>query len=85
MHGYIKLTAKSVSEAVDPQYDDRLFMKIANSEHTENMLCTEIVLVLTLKTIFVHNMFSACSEIAIFMNNPSSYCDLCVNWFKNEI
>ena len=37
--------------STNPQYDDRLFielqvqcMKIACSEHGENMLCTEIVL-----------------------------------------
>ena len=48
-------TGKSWSEAIiltstNPQYDDRLFielqvqyMKIASSEHVENMLCTQIV------------------------------------------
>ena len=48
-------TGKSLSEALNlvstnPQYDDRLFielrvqyMKIASSEHVENMLCTQIV------------------------------------------
>ena len=46
----------------NPKYKNRLFidvpvqyMKIPSSEHGENMLCTEIVL--TFKTIFVHNMF----------------------------
>ena len=28
------------------------------------------------KTIFVHNMFLTCSELAIFLNNLSSYCGL---------
>jgi hypothetical protein len=28
------------------------------------------------KTICVHNMFSPCSELAIFMNNLLSYCGL---------
>ena len=42
------ITGKSVSEAlilesVNPQYDDRLFKKIASSEHVKNMLCTKIV------------------------------------------
>ena len=50
------LTGNSLSEALifasttNPQYDDRLFiklqiqyMKISSSEHGENMLCTEIV------------------------------------------
>ena len=50
------------------KYDKRLFielqvqyMKIASSEHGENMLCTQIVFVLTFTTIYVHNMFSSCS------------------------
>ena len=45
----------------------------------QNMLCTKIVL----ETISVHNMFSPCSELGIFMywtcnsmNNMSSYCGL---------
>ena len=41
-------TGKSMSEALifastNPQYDKRLLMKIASSEHQENMLCTQIV------------------------------------------
>ena len=51
----VSCTGKSLSEALifastNPQYDDRLFIelqvqyvKIPNSEHQENMLCTEIV------------------------------------------
>ena len=65
-----------ILESVNPQYDDRLFKKIASSEHVKNMLCTKIVFVLTFKTMFVHNMFLACSELAIFLNNLSSYCGL---------
>ena len=53
----------------------------------QNMLCTQIVcffvFVLTFRTILVHNMFSTCSELGIFMywtrnsmNNLSSYCGL---------
>jgi hypothetical protein len=45
-------------------------MKIPSSEHGENMLCTQIgffVFVLTFRTIYVHNMFSPCSDIGIFM------------------
>ena len=49
---YYVCTGKSLSEALifastNPQYDDRLFiglrvqyMKIASSEHAQNMLCT---------------------------------------------
>ena len=37
-------------------------MKIASSEHVENMLCTQIVLFLTFRTIYVRNMFSTCSQ-----------------------
>ena len=38
-------TGKSMSEALifaltNPQYDERLFMKIVSSEHQENMMCT---------------------------------------------
>ena len=41
-------TGKSMSEGnifalTNPQYDKRLFMKIASSEHKENMLCKQIV------------------------------------------
>ena len=51
----MKDTGKSLSEALifastNLQYDDRLFielqvqyMKIASSEHAQNMLCTQIV------------------------------------------
>ena len=53
------ITGKSFSEplilaSTNPQYDDRLFielpvqyMKTTSSEHQENMLCTQIVFVLT--------------------------------------
>ena len=76
------LTGKSLSEApifasTNPQYDDRLFielqvqcMEIPSSEHRENILCTQIVFfifVLTFRTLYVHNMFSTCSELGIFM------------------
>ena len=47
------------------------------------MLCTQIVFVLTFRTIHVHNMFSPCSELGIFIywacnskNNLLSYCGL---------
>ena len=74
-----KGTGKSLSgalifESTNPQYDNRLFielplqyMKITSSEHGENMLCTQIVFVLTFRTIYVNNMFSPYSELAIFM------------------
>ena len=86
-----QLTGKSLSEALifastNPQYDKRLFielqvqyMKIPSSEHGVNMLWTEFFL--TFKTIYVHNMFSPCSELVVFMywtgklmNNLLSYC-----------
>ena len=72
-------TGKFLSEAhifasTNPQYDDRLFielrvqyMKIASSEHGENMsrtCCVHklfFVCVLTFRTIFVHNIFYPCS------------------------
>ena len=71
--------AKSLSEALifastNPQYDDRLFielqvqyMKIASSEHGENMgrtCCVHKLFWMSKqkqKTICVHNMFWACS------------------------
>ena len=75
------ITGKSFSEALiiastNPQYDKRLlielpvqYMKISRSEQVENMMYTQIVFVLTFRTIYVHNMFSACSELGIFMYN----------------
>ena len=66
--------SKSMSEALifastNPQHDNSLFielrvqyMKIASSEHLQNMLCTQIGFL-----IYVHNMFCRCSELAIFM------------------
>ena len=58
-------------------------MKIPSSEHVENMLRIQIVFFLTFRTIYVHNMFSTCSELVIFMywsgksmNNLLSYCGL---------
>ena len=62
-------TGKSLSEAL-------LF-----AEHGENMLCTEIVL--NVKKISVHKVFSPCSELGILtycifnsMNNLLSHCGL---------
>ena len=58
-------TGKSFSEALilvstNPKYDKRFFielrvqyMKVPSSEHVENMLCTQIVFVLTFRTIYV--------------------------------
>ena len=42
------VTGKSLSEALifastNPQYDNRLFMKIVSSEYLKNMLCAQIV------------------------------------------
>ena len=93
------LTGKSYSNVLilastNPQYDKRFFielqvqyMKIASSEHGENMGRTCCVhklffaFVLTFRTTYVHNMFYPCSELAIFMhqscnsmNNLLRYC-----------
>ena len=66
-------TGKSLSEALifastNPQYDDRLFiglqiqyMKIP-SLNLGRTFCVQ-KLFLTFRTIFVHNIFSPCSEI----------------------
>ena len=65
------ITGKSMSEALifastNPQYDERLFMKIENcklrasGEHDVYINCF-LVFVLTFRTIFVHNMFYPCS------------------------
>ena len=64
-------TGKSISEALifastNPQYDERLFMKIENfnlrtsGEHDVYINC---FFVLTFRTTFVHNMFSWCCEL----------------------
>ena len=56
----------------NPQCDDRLFielqvqyMKISSSNLGRT--CCVQKFYLTFRTIFVHNMFSTCSELAIFM------------------
>ena len=91
-------TGKSLSEALilvstNAQYDKIELpvqhMEILSSEHVENMLRTSCVHKLFWmskqkeKTICVHNMFSKCSELGIFMywtgnsmNNLSPYCGL---------
>ena len=73
------VTGKSLSETLifastNPQYDDRLFIelqvqhvKIASSEHGENMLCTQIFCFCFDIQNNVHNMFLTCSELGIFM------------------
>ena len=64
-------TGKYVSEAlilqsVNPQYDDRLFIKLQvqcmkiPSSNLGRTCCVQ-KLFLTFRTIFVHNMFSPCS------------------------
>ena len=83
-------TGKFLLEALilastNPQYDKRLFidlsvqyMKTKSSEHV-----VYIILKQKQKTIFVHNMFSPCSEPVVFMywtgksmNNLLPYCGL---------
>ena len=86
-------TGKSLSETLifasnNPQYDDRLFIELQvqyqkiPSSNLGRACCVQ-KLFLTFRTIFVHNMFSPCSELGIFMywtcnsmNNLSSYCGL---------
>ena len=89
----LKSKGKFLSEALilastNPQYDNRLFielqvqyMKIPSSNLGRT--CYVQKLFLTFRTIFVHNMFSPCSELGIFMywtcnsmNNLWSYCGL---------
>ena len=71
-------TDKFLSEALilastNPQYDNGLFielrvqyMKIPSSEHVVYTNCF-FVFVLTFRTIYVHNMFSTCSQHVINM------------------
>ena len=87
-------TGKSFSEALiltstNPQYDKRLFIelpvqykKTICSEHVVYTNCSERQNK-NKKTICVHNMFSWCSELVVFMywtgnsmNNLLSYCGL---------
>ena len=74
-------TGKSLSEALifastNPQYHDRLFielrvqyMKIASSEHGENMLCTQIVFCFDIQnnlcTQHVLSLQFSCTELVI--------------------
>ena len=76
-------TGKSFSEVLilastNPQYDKRLsielpvqYMKIPSLEHGENMRRTycaqKLFFVFTIRTTYVNNMFSPCSELGIFM------------------
>ena len=67
----ISCTGKSLSDALifastNPQYDDILFIelqvqyvKIPSSEHGDNIYVQKLIL--TFRTIYVHNMFLACS------------------------
>ena len=93
----VSVTCKSLSEALifastNPQYDNRLLielrvqcMKIPSSEHVKRKLCTQIVFVFTFRTIYVHNMFLACSELGIFIYRTcNSMNNLWVSWGKNK-
>ena len=86
-------TGKSLSEALifastNPQYDDRLFIELQvqymkiRSSNLGRTCCVQ-KLFFTFRAIYVHNMFSPCSELGIFMywtcnsmNNLLSYCGL---------
>ena len=68
---YLYFTGKSLSEALmfastNPQYDDRLFIELQvqytkiPSSNLGRTFCVQ-KLFLTVRTIFVHNMFSPCS------------------------
>ena len=71
-------TGKFLSEAlifasINPQYDDRLFielqvqyMKTTGSEYVVDINCF-FVFILIFKAIYVHNMFSTCSKLVLFM------------------
>ena len=77
------VTGKSFSEALilastNPQYNKRLFielqvqyMKIASSEHAQNMLCTQIVQNVKTKTLtnlctqHVQSLQFSCTELII--------------------
>ena len=64
--------------------DFSLFMKIISSEYLQNMLCTQIVFVLTFRTIKVHNMFCRCCEllkkIYLYQNDRSCFPSyLCIS------
>ena len=64
-----KGTGKYFSEALilaltNPQYYKNMFMKIASSEHAENMLCTKIIFILTFSQIYFQNsttIYDTCS------------------------
>ena len=80
-------TGKSLSETfifapTNPQYDKRLFMKIASSEHVENMLCTQIGFYFDIQnnlcTQHVLNMFWACNF------HEQSFVILWDSWCKNK-
>ena len=90
-------TGKYFSKALilattNPQYDKRLFiklqvqcMKTASSEHGVYLHKLFWMPKQNKKTIYVHNLFSRCSELGISiywtrnsMNNLSSYCGLVV-------
>ena len=85
-------TGKSLSEAfilasTNPQYDDRLFielqvqyMKIPTS--SLGRTCCEQKSFLTIRTIFVHNMFSQCSAKRRASNKDFSYLFLNPNYSK---
>ena len=75
----MKDTGKSLSEALifastNLQYDNRLFielpvkyMKLQAHNALRTCCVHKLVFVLTFRTIYVHNMFSTCSELEISM------------------
>ena len=89
----LHFTGKFLSEALifektNPQYDDRLFIELQvqyikiPSSNLRRTCCVQ-KLSLTFWTIYVHNMFSTCSKLVLFMywtcnsmNNLLSYCAL---------
>ena len=76
---------KSLSEALifastDPQYDNRLFIEL-QVQYLGRTCCVQKLL-LTFRTIFVHNMFSQCSAKRRASNKDFSYLFLNPNYSK---
>ena len=79
----INHTGRFMSEApffasTDPQYDNRFFIELPVQYN---------IFFLTFRTIYLHNMFWECSELAIFMywtsmNNLLPYFGLINSWIR---
>ena len=65
-------SATLILASINPQYDKKLQAQNMLRTCCVQKLC--FVFILTFRTIYVDNMFSTCSELAILMNNFLSYC-----------